>query len=56
MKLERRVADQKKTQMFIIADMTRQYKSVEEDLMNQINQLNRRKENNNEEINRLEDT
>lgn len=42
--------------MYIISDMTRQYKSVEEDLMNQINQLNRRKENNSEEIGRLEET
>ena len=32
--LERRVAQQKKIQMDIISDMTRQYKSVEEDLTN----------------------
>ena len=32
--LERRVAQQKKIQMDIISDMTRQFKSVEEDLTN----------------------
>ena len=42
MMLERQVAEQQKTKMYIISDMTRQYKSVEEDLMNQINKLSRR--------------
>jgi hypothetical protein len=56
MMLERQVAEQKKTQMYIISDMTRQYKSVEEDLMNQINKLERRKEHNTQEIARLTDT
>ena len=32
--LERRVAQQKKIQMDIISDMTRQFKSVEDDLTN----------------------
>ena len=50
MMLERQVAEQRKTQMYIISDMTRQYKSVEEDLMNQINTLERRKEHNTQEI------
>ena len=56
MKLQRKVDEQKKTQMFIISDMTRQYKSVEEDLMNQINALERRKENNTQELKRLDET
>ena len=56
MMLERQVAEQKKTQMYIISDMTRQYKSVEEDLMNQINKLEKRKMDNTEEIAKLTDT
>ena len=41
--------------MYIISDMTRQYKSVEEDLMNQINVLDKRKKDNSEEIVNLQD-
>ena len=44
MMIERQVFVQQKTQMNIISDITRQYKSVEEDLMNQINRLERIKE------------
>tara|TARA_B110001450_G_scaffold197490_1_gene186087 strand:- start:127 stop:447 length:321 start_codon:yes stop_codon:yes gene_type:complete len=39
--------------MDIISDMTRQYKSVEEELMEQINRLEQRKTNNEEEIKNL---
>ena len=42
--------------MEIISDMTRQYKSVEEELMNRINRLEERKSNNNTEMKKLEDT
>ena len=40
--------------MDIISDMTRQFKSVEEDLTNKINQLEKRKANNDEDIRELE--
>ena len=56
MMLERQVAEQRKTMMYIISDMTRQYKSVEEDLMNQINKLEGRKQHNDQEITRLSNT
>ena len=41
--------------MEIISDMTRQYKSVEEELMNRINRLEDRKANNDSEMKKLED-
>ena len=47
------MAQQKKIQMDIIADMTRQFKSVEEDLTNRINGLENRKSDNELEIDRL---
>ena len=50
LELERKVAKQKKTQMDIISDMTRQFKSVEEDLTNKINSLEKRKSDYAEEI------
>ena len=51
--LERRVAQQRKIQMDIISDMTRQFKSVEEDLTNQINRLENRKSDNESKIKSL---
>ena len=39
LQLERKVKAEQKIQMDIISDMTRQYKSVEEELMEQINRL-----------------
>ena len=42
--------------MEIISDMTRQFKSVEEELMNRINKLELRKENNTAEMKQLEET
>ena len=42
--------------MEIISDMTRQFKSVEEELMNRINRLELSKENNTAEMKKLEDT
>ena len=56
MMLERKRDEQKKTQMYIISDMTRQYKSVEEDLTKQINKLYKRKDDNTQELKRLEET
>ncbi len=41
--------------MDIISDMTRQYKSVEEQLMNKINKLEQRKLENTSETQRLEE-
>ena len=41
--------------MEIISDMTRQYKSVEEELNNNINNLERRKDDNAQEINQLKE-
>ena len=41
--------------MEIISDMTRQFKSVEEELMNRINRLELNKENNTADIKKLED-
>ena len=41
--------------MEIIADMTRQYKSVFEDMTERINQLEARKSNNDAEIRKLEE-
>ena len=46
---------QKQNQMYIISDMTRQYKSVEEDLLDQIARLEKRKLENSSEISDLED-
>ena len=56
MELERNVKREQKIQMDIISDMTRQYKSVEESLMNKINQLEQRKMENNDEKKRLEES
>ena len=42
--------------MDIISDMTRQFKSVEEDLTNKINSLEKRRANNDEELRGLEQT
>ena len=53
MQLERKVKAEAKIQMEIIADMTRQYKSVEEELMNRINRLEQRKDDNAAEIVKL---
>ena len=50
LQLERKVKDEQKLQMDIISDMTRQYKSVEEELFEQISRLEQRKSNNEEEI------
>ncbi len=41
--------------MEIISDMTRQFKSVEEELMNRINRLEQSKDNNNAEMRKLEE-
>ena len=41
--VERRLAQQEKIQMDIISDMTRQFKSVENDLTEHINRLENRK-------------
>ena len=41
--------------MEIISDMTRQYKSVEEELNNNINNLERREDDNAQEINQLKE-
>ena len=43
LQLERKVKAEQKIQMDIISDMTRQYKSVEEELMNRINKLDEKK-------------
>ena len=54
--LERNVKREQKIQMDIISDMTRQYKSVEEQLMNKINSLEQRKMENSDEKKRLEES
>ena len=41
--------------MEIISDMTRQFKSVEEELMNRINRLEQSKDNNAAEMKNLEE-
>ena len=41
--------------MEIISDMTRQFKSVEEELMNRINRLEQNKDNNSAEMKKLEE-
>ena len=50
MQLERKVKEEYKIQMDIISDMTRQYKSVEEEKMQQINNLTKRKNDNDDKI------
>ena len=55
LQLERKVKAEQKIQMEIISDMTRQYKSVEEELNNNINNLERRKDDNAQEINQLKE-
>ena len=50
MQLERKLKEDFKIQRDIIADMTRQYKSVEEEKLNQINILTMRKHDNAEKL------
>ena len=50
MDLQRIVNEEKKKQLEIIADMTRQYKAVEEEKNNQINKLDNQKMENSDEI------
>ena len=45
---------EQKIQMDIISDMTRQYKSVEEELMNRINKLDEKRRTNDASIEQLE--
>ena len=45
---------ERKIQMDIISDMTRQYKSVEEELMNRINKLDEKRRTNDASIEQLE--
>ena len=45
---------EQKIQMDIISDMTRQYKSVEEELMNRINKLDEKRPTNDASIEQLE--
>ena len=54
MQLERKVKEDLKIQRDIISDMTRQYKSVEEEKMQQINNLTKRKNDNDDKIATLE--
>ena len=54
MQLERKVREEHKIQMDIISDMTRQYKSVEEEKMEQINNLTKRKQKNKEKLEELD--
>ena len=54
MELQRNVKREQKVQMDIISDMTRQYKSVFEQLCNQQEKLERRFADNVEEITRLD--
>ena len=49
------VEKEKRAEREIISDMTRQYKSVEEDLMDHINRLNKRKLDNQEQLKALDD-
>ena len=55
MTLERKVKQEQKLQMEIIADMTRQYKSVEEEMLERINNLSTRGSLNEQEIEKLQD-
>ena len=55
MQLERQVKQEQKLQMEIIADMTRQFKSVEEDMLEKINDLSTKKSQNENEIEKLEE-
>ena len=54
MEMERKVKHEKKIQMDIISDMTRQYKSVEEQLMNKLNRLHQQSDDNKRETEDLE--
>ena len=53
MEMERKVKHEKKIQMDIISDMVRQYKSVEEQLMDKMNSLSQKKMDNEQETKRL---
>ena len=53
MELNRNVKREQKVQMDIISDMTRQYKSVQESLCNKMSELEKRKNDNEIEIDRL---
>ena len=55
MEMERKVKQEKKIQMDIISDMTRQYKSVEERLMDRMVKLHQQVADNNEETKRLDE-
>ena len=50
LQLQRKVKEEQKKQMDIISDMTRQYKSVEEELMDKIKKLERRQADNQQKI------
>ena len=50
MQLERKLKEDFKIQRDVISDMTRQYKSVEEEKLNQINILTKRKHDNTEKL------
>ena len=54
MGMEKKVKQEKKIQMDIISDMTRQYKSVEERLMDKMVKLEQKKMDNGEETKRLD--